>query len=567
MAKADDLPAFRPQFGRPRKNALGTPKNAFRNAILANVRAGSRLARSLQPAKIRVVVRAPTSLSRRVVLKARVVRMNASGLKGAALHLRYIQREGVERDGSKGNLYGADGPASATAFEQPVAGERHQFRFILSPEDGDELDMPSYVRRFMAQAEKDLGRRLDWAAVNHHDTDNPHAHIVIRGVDLDGRTVRFDRQYISNGLRARAQELATLELGPRSQIDIQRVRGREVHQDRFTSLDRDLERRAVDGAVTLRSPANTPRSFADATLLTARLQHLADLRLAERVSHTSWRLAPDWSVQLRELGTRGDIIKQMHAALHGDPARYRVLDTPPTATPHPPPPRYGRVAQKGLSDELRGSFYAVIETADGNGYHVPLSDRSAQQLRPGDFVAFSPAPADSPPPVPGRPTPTPRAIVRHLPMPLDHQVHHNGPAWLDHVDARSLAPYGLGAALRQHMEDRHAYLRKLGIDPDDPRRRTALQELERKAVGEAVAARRGQTFVPATPDGFRGRLAPPVHGADGSVYAVVSDGARVVVLAVSPDARQRNGQAVAVERDASSNLCVRAVNKDRDIAR
>ena len=193
MPRDEERPAFRPQFGRATKNPLGTAKNAFRNAVLANVRAGSRLARSLRPAKMRVAVRAPTALSRRAVLKARVVQMKGSGLKGAALHLRYIQREGVERDGTKGHLYGPDGPVNSDAFEQPLAGEKHQFRFILSPEDGDQLDMPSYVRRFMAQVDRDLGRRLDWAAVNHHDTDNPHAHIVIRGVDRNGLPVRFDR--------------------------------------------------------------------------------------------------------------------------------------------------------------------------------------------------------------------------------------------------------------------------------------------------------------------------------------------------------------------------------------
>lgn len=105
MPKDDDLPVFRPHFGKGKKNPFGTPKNAFRNAVLASVRAGSRIARALRPAKTRIAVRAPTALSRRVVLKARVVQMKADGLKGAAMHLRYIQREGVERDGSKGDLY------------------------------------------------------------------------------------------------------------------------------------------------------------------------------------------------------------------------------------------------------------------------------------------------------------------------------------------------------------------------------------------------------------------------------------------------------------------------------
>jgi type IV secretory pathway VirD2 relaxase len=558
MAHHDEPPVFRPQFGRSRKNPLGTPKNPFRNAVVASVRAGTRVARALQSARTRIAVRAPTALSRRVVLKARVVRMNASALAGAALHLRYIQRDGVEHDGSKGHLYGADGAADAGAFEQPVAGEMHQFRLILSPEDGEALDMPSYVRRFMAQVEKDLGRRLDWGAVNHHDTDNPHAHIVIRGVDRDGVPLRFDRAYIAHGLRARAQELATQELGPRSAIDIQRARSKEVHQERFTSLDRDLERRAVDGIVTVR--AGRP-DVSGATTLTARMQYLVELRLAERLSAISWRLTPDWAAQLRELGTRGDILQQMHAALRGDPARYRVLDD----AAEPAPTLYGRVAQKGLSDELRGSFYAVIETADGAGYHVPLGSRAAEQLRPGDLVAFSPAPAQ-PERSGARHAPKPRAIVRPMAMPIAGQVRHRGPVWIDHVDPRSLAPYGLGADIRPHLDERQSHLRKLGIDPMDPHRIAALQELERRAVGEGMA-RPGIAFVQATPEGFRGRLEAPVRAADGSPYAVVSDGARIVVVPISRDARYTNGQAAEIARDDSGKLCVRPVEKDRDKSR
>jgi type IV secretory pathway VirD2 relaxase len=530
MSKDDDLPVFRPQFGRAKKNAIGTPRNAFRNAVLASVRAGSRVARSLRPAKTRIAVRAPTALSRRAVLKARVVQMKAGALKGAALHLRYLQREGVERDGSKGHLYGPDGPANADDFERPVQGEKHQFRFILSPEDGEELDMPSYVRRFMAQVEKDVGRRLDWAAVNHHDTDNPHAHIVIRGVDRDGLPVRFDREYISNGMRARAQELATLDLGPRTQLDLQRARAREVHQDRFTSLDRDIGRLALDGVVTLRADTRTRQ---DPVTLTARMQHLAQLRLAERVSATSWRLAPDWAAHLREVGTRGDIIKQMHAALHGDPARYRVLDDP--LPEKPSPTLYGRVAAKGLSDELAGKYYAIIETPDGAGYHVPLGNRAAEQLRPGDLVAFSSAPPGAGgPPLTAKHPPSPRAIVRPLGMPVEQQIHHRGPVWLDHVDAPSAAPYGLGAELQEHLARRDAQLQSLGIDPADPKRLDALRELERRAVGEGVADRSGQSFLQTTPEGFRGRLGDPVRGADGAAYAVVSDGVRLVVVPTNP---------------------------------
>jgi type IV secretory pathway VirD2 relaxase len=96
--------------------------------------------------------------ARRVVVKARVVRLTPYGAKAVALHLRYIERDGVEKDGTKGVLYGPDGPVRRKTFEEPRLGEPHQFRLIVSPEDASELDLTAYVRRLMTQIERDLGR-------------------------------------------------------------------------------------------------------------------------------------------------------------------------------------------------------------------------------------------------------------------------------------------------------------------------------------------------------------------------------------------------------------------------
>jgi type IV secretory pathway VirD2 relaxase len=131
--------------------------------------------------------------------------------------------------------------------------------------------------------------------------------------------VRLDRGYISNGLRGRAQELATEELGPRHEVDARRARTRKVDHDRFTALDRELEQRAKDDRVALR-PGTRPGLIDESTLI-ARLEHLEVLRLTERLSPTSWKLAEDSQRPLRELGSRGDILKQIHAAISGDPAR------------------------------------------------------------------------------------------------------------------------------------------------------------------------------------------------------------------------------------------------------
>ncbi|MGH7294850.1 MAG: DUF3363 domain-containing protein, partial [Polyangiaceae bacterium] len=311
-----------------------------------------------------------------MVVKARFVKMTKSAAKAARLHLRYIERDGVEKDGSKGVLYGADGPARGESFEEPKPHEKRQYRLIVSPEDAGELDLTAYVRSLMARVEKDLGQPLEWAAVNHYDTAHPHAHIVVRGVDSRGQEVRFDRAYISNGLRLRAQELATLELGPRTELEVHQARTKEIAQERYTSLDRELERRAEGNVVTLRGPA-TPagRGRIDDSTLLARLSQLETFRLAERTSATSWTLADGWAGHLKDMGVRGDIIKQMHLALRGDPSRYRIVTPGHSIDPTPADPPgtlHGRIVSKGLSDELAGRYYAVIETPGGSGYHVPL---------------------------------------------------------------------------------------------------------------------------------------------------------------------------------------------------
>jgi len=260
----------------------------------------------------RVAVRFGTRSSREsVALPARRARARRA-LPWPSADLRYIERDGVEKDGSKGVAYAAGGPARVESFEQPRSGERHQFRLIISPEDAGELDLTDYLRRVMARVERDLDRKLEWLAVNHFDTEHPHAHVVIRGVDRRGR----DRGYIANGLRWSAQEIATQELGPRHDLDVQRACVREITQKRFTALDRELERRMVEGRVEVRWRGRPGRI--DESTLVARLAHLEGMRLAERGAASSWSLAQGWQGRLRDLGSRGDILKQIHAAVrHG----------------------------------------------------------------------------------------------------------------------------------------------------------------------------------------------------------------------------------------------------------
>src|SRR3546814_18696582 len=89
--------------------------------------------------------------------------------------------------------------------------------------------------------ERDLGTRLEWVAVDHWNTDNPHVHLLVRGKGDDGQNLVIDKDYIRTGMRARAAGLVTAELGYRSERDIDLSLKRDVEAERWTNLDHRLQ--------------------------------------------------------------------------------------------------------------------------------------------------------------------------------------------------------------------------------------------------------------------------------------------------------------------------------------
>jgi type IV secretory pathway VirD2 relaxase len=149
-----------------------------------------------------------------------VVRHRGNKLRSAPLvkHVAYLKRDGITRDGAHARMFDARSDAiDERAFAERCEEDRHHFRFIISPEDAAGMtDLRAFAGDLMADAERDLGTKLDWIAVDHWNTDNPHIHVLVRGRADDGQDLVISRDYISRGFRARAQERATLELGPRS---------------------------------------------------------------------------------------------------------------------------------------------------------------------------------------------------------------------------------------------------------------------------------------------------------------------------------------------------------------
>ena len=195
---------------------------------------------------------ASRSPGRRVVVMARIVRHQGRKFRSAPLakHVAYLKREGVTRDGADARMFDArSDDADSKAFSERCEDDRHHFRFTVSPENATEMaDLRTFTRELMADAERDLDTRLDWVAVDHWNTDNPHLHILVRGRADDGQDLVISRDYISRGLRSRAEERVTLELGPRSEQEIQTALEKEVEAERWTGLDRALRSAADEGA-------------------------------------------------------------------------------------------------------------------------------------------------------------------------------------------------------------------------------------------------------------------------------------------------------------------------------
>ena len=184
-----------------------------------------------------------------VIVKSRIVKLAGKGMNGARAHLRYIRRDGVTREGGaeRGELYGAEqNRVDGKAFLERSEDDRHQFRFIVSAEDGAEYDdLKPLTRRLMARMEEDLATHLDWVAVDHYNTGHPHTHILLRGRDERGKDLIIARDYITTGMRERAAEIVSLDFGPRSDIEIEARLRREVEQERLTGIDRRLVSRLL----------------------------------------------------------------------------------------------------------------------------------------------------------------------------------------------------------------------------------------------------------------------------------------------------------------------------------
>jgi type IV secretory pathway VirD2 relaxase len=488
---------------------------------------------------------------RRVIVKARITKFKAGQLGAARAHLRYIQRDGVAPEGEPGQLYGPETDmANGTTFLDDCGDDRHQFRLIVSPEDGAQLhDLKPFIRDFMAQVERDLETKLVWVAVDHYNTGQPHTHIVIRGKDDRGDDLIITKDYMSHGLRMRAREFVTLELGPEIEHDMTLKLAREVNAERFTRLDRALLKHTDRGYLVI--SAMPPEDRTTHASHMGRLKTLQNMGLALERQTGVWQISPDVEIKLKSLGQRGDIIKAMHRVM-----RETGIDRPGGSfamfdTAKPGNRIVGRVAGLGLTDEINDRHYIVVDGADGKVHYADVG-----HLRPefvpdkGMIIVIENKAADD--------SDKHRTRLRILSyLNLEKLVEAEGATWLDKEmlgrSKENLARTGFGNEVASAIIRRRQWLIAQGLGTIDssntfqPKPRI-LEQLRQREIQQASAVLSNELgFTQAHPvEGERisGTFSRSVHLASGK-YAVIQKSKEFTLVPWRPELERFRGKALS----------------------
>lgn len=490
-----------------------------------------------------------TGRSRIAIIKTRVVRHSTRSTPLSA-HLSYLRREGVTRDGEKARLFGPETDnVDPKDFSERCEGDRHHFRFIVSPEDAVEMsDLKTFARDLMGQMEKDLGTKLDWVGVDHWNTDNPHAHIILRGRTDDCQDLVISRDYIRVGMRDRAQDLITQELGPRTDHEIRRNLERQIGAERWTNLDRQLARDGYTTGVIDTAPSSDRQPDEFHAMKVGRLRKLETLGLADQAGPGQWVMSENAEATLRELGERGDIIKRIHRGLtergiERGAANYML------AGESIDDPIIGRLVDRGLDDELKGTAYAVVDGTDGRTHHIKLPDLDAAgDSAPGSIVELRKFDDAQ-----GRRR---VALAIRSDLDIERQIAATGATWLDRQaiarEPVALGDGGFGAEVRAAMDRRAERLIEQGFAERQGGSVTfslnlidTLRKREIEALGDKLAVEAGRPFNRSTSgDYVAGNYRQRFALASGR-FAMIDDGLGFQLVPWSPSLEKQLGQHVS----------------------
>jgi hypothetical protein len=326
--------------------------------------------------------------NRRVVVKARYVVNKGDNYKQKIRdHIDYISRDDAGIEGKKAALFSEDdSPSLIKDITNKLEEAPHSFRLIISPDDGDKLDLKSFTKDLIKVLEKDLKTKLGWVASCHHDTNDPHIHVVINGKDDAGKKLLMSRDYISRGIRNRASEKITQKLGLRDIKDIINILDIDAGKSLKCHVDEIINRNIKDGCITPSKIKNEDLGGSLERILIKRLSYLQIYELSSKISNDTWSVKEEYLKDLYQIGRTSSILEKMSAVLKIDHNKCEIISTKSLSEKS----IVGRVVSRGYVYEMNDAEYLVLKADQHKHIYVELEKYSEKRrVIVGDFVKIN----------------------------------------------------------------------------------------------------------------------------------------------------------------------------------
>jgi type IV secretory pathway VirD2 relaxase len=361
--------------------------------LLANIkskssrqRSGKSLRGGLQSMGARgVLVKEGNIFSRRVIVKASYIQSsNEKARARIRHHLTYVGRSTLDDQKNSPELYSADDKSIAIKDKiDDFDSAPHMFNIIVSPEDGEKLNLKEFTRDFIGTVEKDLHTKLDWVAGNHYDTNDPHVHILIKGIDDSGNKLLMTRDYISRGLRARACQIANSKLGLRSHEEIVESLELKITSTKKCELDDIIVRNCKDHRIDLKTLNSDASDDLPRSLFERRLQFLEDKGIARRLDAQTWRLSESLHADLRNLDKTSLAIQRISGGMIGGKQACEIVSVKNLSD------RFinGHVVERGYVEDHSNKEFLLVKSKDKKLIYVELEKYSEKtRAQSGEFV-------------------------------------------------------------------------------------------------------------------------------------------------------------------------------------
>ncbi len=265
---------------------------------------------------------------------------------------RYLQREGAGKNGEKPELYGN----SIDDYKNKMVAKN--FRIFISP-GNQNVDLNTLTKTIVKKIELHTGYKLTWVAANHYNTSHQHAHLLINGIDQNGKDVIFSKDMIKTLMREAARDTCTSLVGSRTNEEIKQEKERQLSANRYTRLDKTLTEFMDDKNILYPNTIKKNRE-----IYFKRLEHLSKLGLCT-YKNDCYYFDEDWDKTLKTMARYNMFQDAKRKLQYTEKRSYKLYESSTGI-------KAGKITGIYKTDDVSDNHAIVLEATDGNAYFIPL---------------------------------------------------------------------------------------------------------------------------------------------------------------------------------------------------